>query len=1179
MTDKSDGSDPEFSSPGSNPEQQPVESETAKAESETAKQDAQFALDELPEEEELTPELIEEEAIRGDFMLRWAAIFLTVLFGFGLIADTQSLVHIRSGEYLASNGFLPYQPDGLSYAVGDATLSNTAWLFDIVIAQVYGIGGVTGLTVFKVLIAGLIAWLLSQVSIRMMPTWWSSICCVLAAAAFSIDLFPITDMVTLLGLTITLLWLHKSTEGTISGLHWKLAILIAIWANLDPRAYLGTFAVVLFALGTKLSGHHDEPESSSPEGVAFQPSKLGLAAALSFAALLINPFPIASVLSAVNTYSVEYPNLAAMKTVNLNAAAIQDGRSEYFSLLSGPVWHSFEFSYLAGICLLVIALIVLLLNRSRQDLRWALPLLGFFFLTLIAVRELPAAALVAAVIAGTSAQRWYGRTFRQEYSIDTAEVMFSRGGRAVTVFGMALLGFCVVADRLPTRTAIGIGFDPQLEATMTSLSAQLADVPVEDHLFNTKLQQGDLLIWDGRKSFVDSRVRLFGRREARSSVMRNFEVVRQSMLPPPPPKEGTDPAEVPVNPFYDAGWKQIYDDLNIKQVMIRLSPPGIPAYVMTSKFNRNRNWIPASRGPSAACFRYSSLGNERPDFSIADFAFQQDEEATDETVANLARFEYAQPATFYQKYLYLERPPASASLREAEHVMSLDAAPDQLAAQLVSQSRGNLLNANVMANLGHLLAAPLVAIRRTNQTLAEDPNNLQAYRIQALAYRRLSDYEQMIAQVNNGQALPTLRYYQSLMATHQCLTVDPNQPQLILDLANQFQRRGRLDLSLNYIDKFLEMSNEEELANNPKTQELFSSLEARKKQLATAQEQCLEWLVEREGDDLPEEPQRLAQYHYGVASTLNNRGFVLKALEYMQQHDALLQPLPPARVLKGQILLEVGELSEAFLLLNGVAEVAQDSKYRQEYAGIPWQFPVAVSHLGKAAYDKAAEAFESQYTAVGLTDGPPPQVVQAMLKTLPLVPAVETAIQTKVSSWPLMQLNSSQFPMISLPSAKALPLLRMAVLNLEAGRIDEAQKQLKELTETTGDSPYLALAAVYLQQLGEDARKELIDSRLNPFTAFEFPEIAGEETAPSEEKDAGSEEKAAGSQEPDGDAEEPQPAMETPSADQGTDAGSEKEEAAEQKAPEQKATESQQDDTGDPPSQDTEPADNSEDSE
>ncbi|MEP3480368.1 MAG: hypothetical protein ABJZ55_14050 [Fuerstiella sp.] len=1088
MTEKSDGSGPESSSNRSNPEQETTESEIVK-------QDASIAFDELPEQEELTPELIEEEAIRGDFMLRWAAIFLTILFGFGLIADTQALVHIRSGEFLASNGFLPNQQDGLSYAAPEEPLSNTSWLFDILMAQVYGIGGLSGLTIFKVAIAGLIAWLLSQVSVRMMPTWWSSICCVLAGAAFSIDLLPITDIMTLLGLTLTLLWLHKSTDGSISGLHWKLPLLIAIWANLDTRAYLGTFAVVLFALGTKLSGQQDKPVDSTNERSTTHRSKLGLAAALCFVALFVNPFPIASGLSAVTTYSVEYPNLSAMKIIKLNAPAIQDGRSEYFSLLSAEVWHGFEFAYLAGVCLLVIALIVLLLNRSRQDLCWAVTLLGFFLLTLIAVRELPAAALVAAVVAGTSAQRWYGRTFRQEYSIDTAEVMFSRGGRAATVFGMALLGFCIVADRLPTRTAIGFGLEPQLEATVTSLSDQMSEIPVDENLLNTKLSQGDLLVWDGRQSFVDSRVRLFGRRNAVSSVMNKFEALRQSLLPPPKPpepKEGQEALEIPTNPFYDKEWKKSYDAYQIKQVMIRLSPPGPPAYTMVAQFNGAREWVPASRGPSAACYRYSSLGNELPDFSTADLAFKLDNAPAEKDVVSMSRFDFAQPPTFYQEYLYLERPTASAALRDAEHMMILDAASDNTAMQVAMQYSSNPYQKQAVANLGYLLAGPMVAIRRTNEALATNPNDRQAFRIQALAYQRLSTYEQLIAQVSNGQALPNLRYYQTLMAMHQSLIVAPDQPQMIFDLANVFQQRNRFDLALKYIQVFLELKGDE-LLNNPDNEKLIEELYAREAALVKTCEEADSWQTEMEAQDLPDSPQELAQRHFEIASSLSNQGFVLKSLEYMQQQDALLQPLSAARVLKGQLLLEAGELQEAFQLLNGVAEVASDPKYMQEYMGIRWQFPVALSHLGKAAYLEATDALKGQYAALGPANGTPPQIIQAILKTLPLVPAVESQFNAEISSWPMLQLNSSQIPMSALPTARTLPLLQMAVLNLEAGRTEEAQKQLKQLSESAGDSAYLPLAAAYLMQFGDEAAEELLATRLNTFSQFEFPEIPTED--------------------------------------------------------------------------------------
>ena len=82
--------------------------------------------DELPDYIELTPDLVEEEAIRGDFMLRWASIFLAVLFGFSEIAETRSLVHIRAGEQMQSNGFLPPSADPFAYSLDGQSTSNVS---------------------------------------------------------------------------------------------------------------------------------------------------------------------------------------------------------------------------------------------------------------------------------------------------------------------------------------------------------------------------------------------------------------------------------------------------------------------------------------------------------------------------------------------------------------------------------------------------------------------------------------------------------------------------------------------------------------------------------------------------------------------------------------------------------------------------------------------------------------------------------------------------------------------------------------------------------------------------------------------------------------------------------------------------------------------------------------------
>ena len=59
----------------------------------------QPAEDELPDWEPLTPELVEDEAVRGDAMLRHSVLLLAILLSWTQISDTSLLVRIKSGEY------------------------------------------------------------------------------------------------------------------------------------------------------------------------------------------------------------------------------------------------------------------------------------------------------------------------------------------------------------------------------------------------------------------------------------------------------------------------------------------------------------------------------------------------------------------------------------------------------------------------------------------------------------------------------------------------------------------------------------------------------------------------------------------------------------------------------------------------------------------------------------------------------------------------------------------------------------------------------------------------------------------------------------------------------------------------------------------------------------------------
>src|SRR5690242_2665013 len=95
------------------------------------------AADGLPDDDALTPEVLEDEALRGDLMLRWAVVLLAFLLGCTEISETQVLVHVKTGQYLLSHGFLPPRTDVFSSTAADRPWVNLSWLFDAALAGVY----------------------------------------------------------------------------------------------------------------------------------------------------------------------------------------------------------------------------------------------------------------------------------------------------------------------------------------------------------------------------------------------------------------------------------------------------------------------------------------------------------------------------------------------------------------------------------------------------------------------------------------------------------------------------------------------------------------------------------------------------------------------------------------------------------------------------------------------------------------------------------------------------------------------------------------------------------------------------------------------------------------------------------------------------------------------------------
>lgn len=1100
--------------------------------------------DDLPELEELTPELVEEEAIRGDFMLRGAVILLAVLFGFLQIADSRVLVHIRSGEQMRENGFLPARTDAFSFAIEGETVANVSWLFDHVVSGVWSVGGPLGLTLFKAFTAGLIAWVITRISVPGLPTWWSSICGVVALAACASDLMPVTDLMTLLGLAIMLKLLHEAYQGRCPGLIWQAPLLIAIWTNLDTRAFLGVFALLLFSAGSVVARTPGESRETTSSGT------LWTATALSAIALLVNPFPVDSALSVVQTYFTEYPGARALLPLMEFTIPLLDGRLENYSLLNVDAWGGFEFSFIAALAIVFLGAVTVVLARDHREAPWALLLGGFAALAIVTIHELPAAALVAAVAAGVVGQRYYQRTFPQEYTTKTSEVLFSRIGRAVTVFSFALLGFLVVTDRLPTRTAVGTGFTSDMATTMAALEKQLQELPEDAHVLHSRVDLGDYLIWAGRKSFVDTRITPFGLAGDPESANSRYRTARQDMLdsataaaravvatqqeavqqaidaanasagaattetatpdtaaPDTATADSSETADEPdatdtatadtatadtavsddaaeesASTNADAvsedtageemtteaavaeakRMSEILDEQiqreGITHAVTGLYPPGPPhVRTMTALSSDLETWTPTGIESSSAVFTYTRgiPQEDRPEsYNPNQVAFQ------DVEPVSVQRFEFARPKGFYDKYLYRTRTSVSEEMRIARNHMSLRSSPENL----------------------------YPALRAVNRLLAEDDQNAEAFYLQAAIYSQLANWEGQISLRAGGANPADMRYIQIVMAARQAVTVNPELGNAWNMLYQVYAQRGRVDLALACLEKAMPTIRRNVVATaGENRQAALDQLAATQQQLAKAVAQ-----IELQRDEMlkqnpAEDPNQRVMQKHAIAEQVARLGHVRAALELLQENQESMKNVPQlfarAESLRGQLLLEAGELQEAFelfLQLDGMAQQQPDA----QATAFPWTTMSFLAKIGLGGYPQAEKDMAANI-AVLRNPAVASPVIKGNLASLPMVAPVETILQSNLTSrWPVTHLFSCSVPMITTPQSVALPRLMQAIAQLEFGNVDAARVNLQGMFSECGQNPYRPLAASYLSLVRDDTREYITENTLDTWEAW-----------------------------------------------------------------------------------------------
>lgn len=1025
-------SEPEQPNPNS---ETPAESGLAVPSANETAATAEAPPSDLPEWEPLTPELVEDEAIRGDFVMRWAVVGLAILFGCSQIGETKTLVHIRSGEYMAGHGFLPPAKDVFAYTRADQPWVNLSWLFDLFAAGAHFLGGGVGLSIVQAIIAAAVFGLLVHTVRPGIRTWWGSTCAALALLACFRQFTIQPELVTLLGVSATLWWLVESQENPARRSPWALVPLIWLWCQLDPRGFFGWALLVLYGAGEAIGAAVGRP--GFRDGA--QRKQFWLVTVAAFLAAGLHPFHYFSWMAPARLYGLEYPAWRAAYPV------VSRSELPFLTLLDERFRLTLNFEGVAALYLSCAALATMLLNSRRTPFGHVAIFLGANAAAALALHELATASLVNCVLATLNAQDWFLAKYGQTYSTQWSFLLFTRGGRAVTVVGMFALAYLIISGRIdgPNGKRTGVGFDADLRMQMASYRDAEADA-YDDRPFPFVIRQGDLLIWVGQKTFIDSRLELYypGGEEsliALHNQTRNALRRRQQGLA----GSGNRPH-----------WRKVFDQYEVTHVLPRLSGLSLaPNYRTFDDLLRSPDWKLTKQTAAVAVFYRMDRRQDQKlrayveahQWDAAQLAFRTESPPVKDVQA------WPTTTTAYLKALSLPRISTSPEAALAAHAFHF-------------ATRDNLPLPQVLGSL-------YLAIRSSRAGLRSDPNSAEAYRALGSAYAVVDQLEDLELR-RHGIEMPRLvRYYQITSALQSAALLEPDNPFVHQELAMLYARVEKVDLALRHLNELLRLT-----ASRPAEGDEGAN-EGREKMRSLAEE------FEKRVNELQSEiDKQLAQgtNRMNVAVWAFQNGAVLAAIRLFDEDKVSLLQSPAAQVMYGGWLIEAGRAEEADQILRAVEQQAGQA------AGLlaGWLDNAAYAAWAQGNYERVAELYED---AIANSEQ---RRLQTALLTGPFSSS-SPAILPK-DRYPWLHVVAMEDVELRRPFDLGTMLLHLALCRLEQGDLPAAQAALREGLDRIPNTPYRPLFLTYWECLTKERLEFEPPSDWIPITGDLFAQENGE---------------------------------------------------------------------------------------
>jgi hypothetical protein len=454
-----------------------------------------------------------------DWVLAFGVLALAFLLASFAVRNSDFWMHLATGRLLAQ-GEYSFGKDPFSFVGADRTWINHAWLFDLLLYQMYSVGGGPGVVIAKAVALALAAGLLLVARRPGDSMFPSAVCVSLALIACCPWLSLQPTLASLLCLAVLLAMIVRLPKPAGS---WRFPILVAVlfwtWANLDQWFFLGPAALVLYTAGQYVRRDEGDDPTTLWKAVG-----LGvLACTLTphhYRVWVLPPELVDSELARWFAKDGEFSRLfvGVFDKAALDFGGERDNPANVYSLVG----------------LLVLSAIGFAVNYRRASIGLGLVWLGAVVLAAVHVRAFPFLAFVAAPVAAMNLAAWGRRLAERPMQEQTVRVLHAlrSGGRAAVGIVLPILIALTYAGWLhpyytQRRWAWDLQPDPSMKQAAEQIHAwrQAGLLPAEARMLNLQSDFAPYVYWyaPGERAFFDSRLR-FHRPEAQdyAAVHRYF---------------------------------------------------------------------------------------------------------------------------------------------------------------------------------------------------------------------------------------------------------------------------------------------------------------------------------------------------------------------------------------------------------------------------------------------------------------------------------------------------------------------------------------------------------------------------------------------------------------------------------------------------------------------------------